>query len=368
VDVAIDVAGWALPAADLISIDLSDRADVSGVEYSEDASGVADRIELHGACPWVMLTLATGVSLEPHWGNAEESIWNTRPDSQQARRVYSEYRLKADWDGTTYAGTAGLRNALTVAGVGGVVLDGSRTHVAALPAVDPQSLILTPQLPEVVGGVENAQSGRYGSADLLVCVGSGSSWDETGWRVSVEQEPARVILNDGANGAQVQAAIAGGKTILVTVGVYEAAPLQVLWASPWSTVVPVRELMRSLPNLTQWWIMPGAVTGVTDAGELVLSTDYYRDDNTTTLRRLLALAVAWYGLPQARASWAEADGVAAWRAYDHGDLLALTCGWDFGGPLMVQAVTLRPMSAGSAGYWQAQIIAARQAPDLELII
>jgi hypothetical protein len=360
---SISAGGFTLPAATPASVDLADDPEISGVQVSVDDTGRYDLIELHGEQPWCMVTLSTGTSLEPHWEAAEETLWNEIPGQRLARRVHREWRIRGTWTGVTYLGSDGVRNLPEVGGgFFSLGYNGNISWNSSADAVHPQSLELTQQLPETIG--QGAYYGDYGSDDLLVIAGSGSTWEEKPWRASVESEPARVILDDGNNGTDIAAAINAGLGILVTVGIREPRPLIVSHLIDDGFTSPLRHLVQRIPGIEQWRIVPGAVTGVLNTGALRTATGYFRRDDLPVLQRRAALAAAWYGQPQVTAQWADGNGLAAFQAYAHGSLLELSCGWDFPGPLQVRTVTCRAVG----GYWQTIIQAARTAPDYQLAV
>ena len=367
VDEAITAGAFTLPAAPIIPVDLADSLHISGVSVQVDDTGTYDWIELRGSQPWVMVTLGTDDSLEPHWESSEETLWEENPAQRLARRVYREWRVRASWNGATWGGADGVRNVPgTSGGFFDLGYDGTRSWGAGADAVSPQSLELTQQLPETVSNGINY--GQYGSYDLLVMAGSGTTGEEQPWRASVESEPARIILDDGNDGLDIAGAILDSLTILVTVGVREAMPLTVSHLIDDGITAPLRRLVQRVPGIEQWRITPGAVTGVLPDGTLRLSGGYFRRDDVPTLQQRAALAAAWYSRPQVTASWADGNGLAAWALYDHGDMLSLSCGWDFPGPVQVRTVTVRAVQAEGGPYWQATIQAERTAPDYELSV
>ncbi len=314
---AIAVTGYTLPAStQTTTLDQADGPFIADVNLVENQESTYDVVEVRGGRPWVAITLqydgtATG-SLQKGWPSALETGWGGNSNFSAYENVWRRFEILNTWNGQQYNdATVGIRDTLTratSAAYGSDGYTGDRTFGAAAAAaiIPPYCLQLETDLPVSVGFSDLRVGPRQRP---VIVLGAGSAWWDmsTQWSVTVQQNPLAIIIDDRENGRAIQAYLASGQTLLITVGLRETHPLKVSWQRAPNLIprsVPrIKEIDDS--DLEQWIALKGCVTGTNIAGTSlnVLSDNVSARDDLTPMRARLALARAWLTNPDYHLSW-----------------------------------------------------------------
>ena len=276
-----------------------------------------DIIECRGAHPWVGLTLDYSASGSPAlaegWDSEDATNWASDPTYSGTDQVWRRFTVSTSWYGNQYESTTeGIRNALTTDSYG--QFTGARTYDGESANLPPAIYPIERMLP---CGVVFETLGGYRLAPFqppVVVVGSeANGWVDWSQLAKIEVQcfpPAIIIDLDTSFGATLSSDIGDGSSMLVTLGFREPQPLRVNWmASPdtWPTTTP-RIKMIDIPEIEQWIMLGGSVTGVTsdNTATTTIADDTFTRDDTERLQQILALAVARYGYPTVNATWSEA--------------------------------------------------------------
>lgn len=314
---AITVPSYTLPAStQTTTLDQAEGPFISDVRLVENQESMYDIVEIRGARPWVAVTVlydGTGTSsLQKGWSSSLETGWGGNPNFSAYENVWRRFQILDTWNGQQYNNSiVGIRDTLTRAtdatnGSDGYT--GARTFAgaAAAAAIPPYCLQIEPDLPVSVG----FSTLRVGPRQrTVIVVGSASAWWDmsTQWSVTVQQNPLSIVIDDRDNGRAIQAFLAAGQKLLVTIGVRETQPLRISWQRD-PTLIP-RSLPRIKviedPDLEQWIALKGCVTGTSVDGTTLttLSDDVSARDDIVPLRARMALARAWLTVPDYHLSW-----------------------------------------------------------------
>lgn len=300
---AITVGATTLPAATPVSLTISGSLWMEAPAFTE-STDYRDWITLYGARPWVSLTF--------WWtpGDSASSIlpdgWTTSDtpgDKPEQEAIYRRFKLNPAWLGGQYNRPGiGLRNTLPYTETG---TDGSRTFGGNPPA--PAALELTRDLPWGQGFVDTEVGPRQAP---LVIVGSGSTWLDVSSKVQVTPDRVGgglILATDAKSALYLKNLIGSSRTLLVTLGVREWAPLTVAWRRQTGQPRDLpRVLTRRQPDCEQWLGLEGTVYGVDGAGALrVQSAHTTIRDDLPTLNATLAQLRARYGGSGGDLEWSE---------------------------------------------------------------
>lgn len=320
------MTGYTLPAStQTTTLDQAAGPFQRHVSVRERNEEVADLIELRGKQPWVGITLAYGTAFGKGWDAGLESSWGGNPGSSVYAHVWRRFLITDTWNGAQYNNAnIGLRDDLTVetsAAYGADGFTGARAYDANTVRPPATMLEFTADLP-VSEGFSTLRLGPRQKA--VVVVGSGSNWVDFSqrWSVTVQQSPAAIIIDDGANGAEIADLVGAGLTLLVTLGVREHQPLRVSWnrATGQRPRVQPRDWSDDL-DAEQWIALNGCVTGVALNGTLsTLSSEVSARDDLTRLRAQLALERATREAADVEITW-EREGIDLEDARRPGTLL-----------------------------------------------
>jgi hypothetical protein len=319
-----------------------------GLTISQDSSSQYDIIECRGAHPWVGLTVdysnAVDTALDQGWDAGDEDSWNDDPTYPLTDQVWRRFIFTTTWSGNQYQSTtSGIRNTLTLDADGQYT--GARTYDDSAESLPPTMYQVERMLP---CGVTFETFGGFRLAPFqppVVVLGSNTNgWTDFSQMGKVESQsfPSGTLIDvDNSFGATVAAAIGNDDALLVTLGFREPQPLRVNWiADDWPTTTP-RVKMIDVPNIEQWILLDGSVTGVNEdqTALTTVSGDQVQRDDTEKLQQILALAVARYSLPTVNVTFSEAAILDTDDTYAPGTLLTTVVTGN--GPVTINSVITR---------------------------
>lgn len=230
------------------------------------------------------------------------SVASTPADQAGLEHIWRKWKINPSWDCLTYdSTTSGLRANLEPYAT---LPDGDREYTADHPP--PNVLALSSALPAGQGWTTDEQGTRQ---EPVVIIGSaGGGWEIC--KISVRVEKGAIILGNNAKDAQkLKWQLADGtKTLLVTLGIYEWAPLYVadvdnpvFWARDMPTLFSIEA-----PKIRQTLMLAGAVKGVDNSRALVkYSSDTYIINEVAALQRLVAQKYAALCSDTGSGHWSE---------------------------------------------------------------
>jgi hypothetical protein len=246
----------------------------------------------------------------------------TPVDQAGSEHVWRKWKINPSWDCLTYdSTTSGLRANLEP---GETLPDGDREYSAAHPP--PGVLELSNTLPAGQGWTDDETGSRQ---EPVVVVGSvAAGWEVL--KIAVRVEKGAILLGNSAKDAQrLKWLLAdGSRTLLVTLGIYEWAPLYVadvdnptFWARDMPTIFSIEA-----PKIRQTLMLAGAVKGVDGSRALVkYSSDTYVVNEVAALQRLVAQKYAALCSDTGSGHWSE-NGVLS-DLYPPGEMInPLTAG------------------------------------------
>jgi len=298
-------------------IDIRDQTTLSRISTEADFSQVYDIVEIIGARPWMAVTVpivgtgaGTGIMKGSGfgWTSSLDASWATTPDTSMTENVYRRFEVSifsSPWSGGQYnSSSVGLRNYLNPASgttYGNAGLDGTRTFDTSKPLPTASLFRGERELPCSPGFSTLRVAARQAP---VVVAGQGSAWEDVSqqWLCQVESVPFAVRLDDSDYGQTIQARLAGGDTILATVGVREIQPLRVSWNQTPANKISSFPRIKSInmPSCELWEVLAGTVTGVDASGALTTSGAVTVRDDRPQMRSALTLAVAYFSTPENR--------------------------------------------------------------------
>lgn len=298
---AVDTGdGWKVPAAPANVLDIS-ATDGQGL-FRGDAEVIADAtpadiIVVTGGRPLVGLTLwwtrddGTSALLPDGWDPAHD------PDPLVDTSVWRRWRINPAWNGLTWNSPSDPPRGISHP----VDTDGKRLINVASSSLRgigmAHELPWGPMFTNKPGDAERPRAWVY----------EGGQMTELDTTITPLEDPAGLELaRDAGEAERIQGMMSAGATLLVTVGVYEPAPLQVVWQRPkaqWPSPTP-RVVTYDRPSLSQKRGVATAVKGIDDStgGALRTETETIRDDGLGFLRRMLALLWVRHATPGAAAT------------------------------------------------------------------
>lgn len=299
---AITVGAATIPAAGQVHITITDDVWKNHTRLRQDPIA-HDLVRVIGGWALAAMTLAFKAGQAgSEWALIPTDDW-VPADSPSldptAQSTWRTFRINPAWGATNYQNSAGLRHQLSA--------DGTRTQGAG----NPQVAVL--RLDRLTPLGANFTTETYGPRnEPVVVIGSGTSWTDYSSQISVTvtQDPAGIMLGIDFNDAfRLKALLEDGtRTLLITVGVYEWAPLQTWWQRPvgeWPRDLP-RVWSRSRPEVTQKLVFAGTVSGcVSGALQVQPSTVIFRDDVPVLQSEQACAQARFGGFGGADVTWTE---------------------------------------------------------------
>lgn len=264
-------------------------------ELHRDRSRQVDAIYIECGNPWFMATLriikpTAGVSsqFDYDWTSTDDTTWTAASTARRAdpdlAHVYRRFRIKATWDGRTFNRSDNTILAMgremgATGESGGFVVDRNEN----LP--NPRTLKLTRTLP-YPEGVDLTAGANYDSGSGAMKIARGVSGARpsvfgfiqssglyedlsTNLAVTVDSDCGTIELGHGAKDAEfIQAYLAAGNSILVTIGLIGPLPWRVSWERP--DAERPRNLDRAIflryPEMQYKMVLQNTIVGISSAG------------------------------------------------------------------------------------------------------
>lgn len=380
---AIVGGSFSLPAnTQSTSLTIADQPWLTELQVSQDGSASYDIISIIGRHPWATISIdyrqAGGGSLDKGWTSSQEATWDSATDDERnagdLTGVWRRFLASASWTGVQYNSSGnGLRNSLATAtsgtnGSGGYT--GSRSFLSSL-ATAPSAMLKgerTTSIPEVIEGGSTTDERLAPKRGPMLFYFNGTSWTDVTsvFGVTVEDSPLAIVVNDGANGAELKSLLAvTGARLVATIGIREAEPLIVSWINNparWPSSLPRVKAIEI--DAEQEVLIQATVTGVSGSSLATSSAATYRDD-VTRMQAMLALARAGWAEPIYSIRWQDrgrclTDATAA--AFAPATLITTVV--DGNGSTTVNAIVLRRTCSWQGDHWSTSIEAERLPPDV----
>jgi hypothetical protein len=302
-EVDVSVGAATVPAATQVNVEIGDDPLKSQVRITQDPVA-ADHIRMVGGWCLAAMTLQfqagqTGENFAIIPGENWD-ITDVPSLDPTAVSTWRTFRINPAWNAKNYNSAEGLRHALSA--------DGSRAYQAT---GNPQAAVL--RLDRLTPLGADFATEAYGPRnEPVILIGSGTSWIDYSSQLSltVTQDPAGIIIGiDYKDALRLKALLEDGtRSMLITIGVYEWAPLQTWWTrSPdaWPRDLP-RPFTKTKSELVQRLVIAGTVSGaLTGVLQTQPSTVIFRDD-LPVLQAEQALAQARLsGSGGANATWTQ---------------------------------------------------------------
>jgi hypothetical protein len=328
VDTTVPVAitggdGYTLPAcAQPGYVDVRDNAWFHDLSFESDEGSTYDAIIVRSARPWYGLTVAL-VLANKAWDASAESTWDDDPTDSSVEEVYRRFQLLPTWDQQQYGATGdGVRDLSAD--------DGDRTWSSSL-LLPTAALKLERTLP-CAQGFTGVASGPRQAPVIVEKDGTTYTDRSLTWRIELDDQQPLITLDDGKHGTVIDALLAGGGSILVSLGLRAVVPLQVYWersSADWPRPVP-RVKVIDLPEVEEWIVLKGTLQGVDPVtGALYqLGADVTVRDEVGRLTTAMAQARGLYEQPAHRISYSWSGGIdttaagrpgVLWRTLTTGD-------------------------------------------------
>jgi hypothetical protein len=362
--VAIDLDDYTLPAnTDTLTVTIGGNPALGGVSLIEDRSSMYGVLKLRGAYPCVGLTgVYDGTEtcmFGKGWSDDSETEWEEDYENPEVEHVFRLFTVQATWNGSQYDGS-GLQGILTTEtsdayGIQG--LNGERTTGGyGAGKIPGQAVTLEGRIPDGINKGEWLKP-------VIIVEKSGNCVNKSkDWKVSIENEPPGIRIDDGKNGELVRDFMNSNWKILVSLGVREAQPLAVSWVGGNSTRVKGVDLK----NVEHWRIAPDMVVGVMNGAVVTAAGGDIRDDRPQ-LRAGLAMLRARFTEPDWTLTLTQQGVLDIDSTTGAPGQLVLTA--DRGDQELTTNVliTRRRWSRSrvdGAEYWNTSIIANRVLPDI----
>jgi hypothetical protein len=288
-----------------------------------------DAVSVEGARPWVGMTTAyiPGDSTASTWLPQGWSGTSHVPEAEDDL-TYRLYRINPAWNGQQYADPdSGLRHVLTLAGA----TAGARTW-SATGNPPPELLEWTASLPPIGDPTDSP-----GAPKVFASSTADQVWEDLGMAVQV-RGPDLILGSGIADAQRLRACIAAGRSIVITLGVREWAPLRayaIAAESGWPQAGNPRVAQLSMPELEEWVVLPYTILSVEPAASTLITsgaTLITVRNALETLRQSAARAAARLLQGGGSAQWTEIGRIASgWTSADlpPGLLVgSVASGWD----------------------------------------